>query len=150
MKKIFSILIILVLILSGCSQSKKVTIEKNNWNFSRITEKVSDEAVYSSEDNKLKFPEAKVTDIKLIADKNTITITNPATDESWTLEYAESETATTNNSNGRIYDVYYKNGEQYLKGYASTGISNKSDVSMDYYLIITIGDYSLYFFDPLD
>lgn len=150
MKKIFSILIILVLILSGCSQSKKVTIEKNNWNFSRITEKVSDEAVYSSEDNKLKFPEAKVTDIKLIADKNTITVTNPATDESWTLEYAESETATTNNSNGRIYDVYYKNGEQYLKGYASTGISNKNDVSMDYYLIITIGDYSLYFFDPLD
>ena len=150
MKKIISVLIILVLILSGCSSSKKVEIKNNNWEFSRITEKVSDDAVYSSEENKLKFPEAKVTDIKLTADKSTITITDSATDESWTLEYEESKTATTNNTQGRIYDVYYKNGEQYLKGYATTGVSNMNDVSMDYYLIITIGENSIYFIDTLD
>ena len=150
MKKIISVLVILVLILSGCSHSKKIKIENNNWIFSRITEKVSDTAVYCSENNKLKYSEAKVTDIKLTATKSTITITNSATDESWTLEYAESETATTNNPNGRIYDVYYKNGEEYLKGYATTGSTNKNDVNEDYYLIITIGENSLYFIDTLD
>jgi hypothetical protein len=46
--------------------------------------------------------------------------------------------------------ISYKNGEEYLKGYATTGSANKNDVNEDYYLIITIGENSLYFIDTLD
>ncbi len=150
MKKIISVIVILVLVLSGCSSIRKVKIENNNWEFSRISEKETDKVVYSSEENKLKFSDAKVSDIKLSADKNTITITNSETEESWTLEYAENKTAVTNNTDGNVYDVFYKHETVYLKGYASTGIANKNDVDEDYYLIITIGGHSLYFIDTLD
>ena len=145
MKKLFSILIIMLLILCGGCSTSKIQIEKNNWIFSRISDSKTDNIIFCSEENKLKFSDAKVTDIKLTADKNTFTITNTETNDSWTLEYAENKTAKTNNTDGRVYDVFYKGEGKNLKGYASTGIVNKSIDKPDYYLIITIGGHSLYF-----
>ncbi len=150
MKKIFSVLLIFIFVFSGCSGTEKVKIENNNWIFSRISYDKTDKIIFCSKENELKYNEAKVSELKLTADKASVTITNAETEESWTLEYAESKTASTNNSLGRIYDVYYKNGSEYLKGYATTGTASKSDVDDDYYLIITIGGHSLYFIDTVD
>lgn len=150
MKKVFSVLIILVFVLSGCSNINKVRIKNNNWDLSRIAETNTDRVIFCSEENNLKFPDAKVIDLELVADKSTITITSSSTGESWTLEYRGSETAETNSKDGLVYDIYYKNEGKQLKGYASTGVASKSDVDDDYYLIITVGGYSLFFVDTLD
>lgn len=147
MKKVISVLLILILVLSGCSQTKNVPVEDFDWKFSRIALTESGEVVFCSEDNKLKFEDAKVSDFDFSADKGIITITNAETSESWTLEYQENKTVPTTNTEGSVYDVYYNSEEKNLKGYATTAIAAKSDVSFDYYLIITIGGYDLYFID---
>ena len=145
MKKLFSIFIIMLLVFCGGCSTNKIQIEKNIWNFSRISENETDSVIFCSEENKLKFSDAKVTDIKLAADKNTFTVTNIETQESWLLEYNKNETAKTNNTDGLIYDVYYKGDDKTLKGYAYTGIVDKSFDNPDYYLVIAIGGHSLYF-----
>ncbi len=150
MKKIFSLLIVLMLILCGCNGFEKIKIEKSNWSLSHITETETDITIFCSEKTFPKFPDAKVIDLKISSGEETITITNIATEESWTLKYAKSKTAETNNTDGSVYDVFYENGDKTYKGYASTGISTKSKFDKDYYFTITIGGYSLYFIDTLD
>lgn len=150
MKKVISVMLILIFVLSGCSQSKRVPVEDYDWEFSRIAVTKTDEVVFCSEDNNLKFKNAKVSDIDFSADNGIITITNTETSESWTLEYEENKTAQTTNAEGSVYNVYYSSEEKSLKGYATTAIAAKSDVSFDYYLIITIGGYDLYFIDYSD
>ena len=145
MKKIFSILIIMIFVLCGGCSTQKIQIEKNDWNFSRILETETSNVIYCSEKNKVKFSEAKVTDIKLTADKSTFVITNSETQESWTLEYNKNKTAKTNNTDGLVYDVFYNSDNKTLKGYAFTEIVDKNIDNPKYYLIITIGGHSLYF-----
>ncbi len=147
MKKVISVLLILIFVLSGCSQTKNVPVEKFDWEFSRIAVTKTGEVVFCSEYNKPKFENAKVSDFDLSADKGIITITNAETSESWTLEYEENKTAQTTNTEGSIYNVFYNSEDKNLKGYATTAIAAKNDVSFDYYLIITIGGYDLYFID---
>ncbi len=150
MKKIFLIPLIFIFIFSGCSGTEKVKIENNDWTFSRISDDETDKIIFCSEENKLKFNEAEVSALSLSADKSSITITNSVTEEHWTLEYTENKTANTNNADGLIYDVFYKNDAEYLKGYATTGSASKNDIYNDNYLIITIGGYSLYFIDTAE
>ena len=147
MKKIFLFLLVFIFVFSGCSGTEKVKIENNNWVFSRVSDDKNNKIIFCAKENELKFKDAKISDLTFSADKSSITITNAETDESWTLEYSENKSAETNNSDGFVYDIYYKNEAEYLKGYATTGSTNKSDISSDRYLIITIGGYSLYFID---
>lgn len=147
MKKIISVLLILVFVLSGCSAFTGVRIDKYNWGFSRIADTETSEVLFCAEKNALKYSGAQIADFECSAKDGKIIITNPATEESWTLEYADNKTVETNNTVGSIYDIYYKTETENLKGYATTGIASKSDIDDDYYLIITIGGYDLYFID---
>ncbi len=150
MKKVISVLLILIFVLSGCSSLMGVRIEKYNWSFSRIANTENGEVIFCSAENELKYSGAKITDIKCSADDGIITVTNNATGDIWTLEYADNKTVETNNTIGSIYDIHYNSEAESLKGYATTGIASKSDVDDDYYLIITIGGYDLYFIDTAD
>lgn len=150
MKKVISVLLILVFVLSGCSSFKKVRIEKYDWEISRIASTETSEVLFCSADNELKYKGAKVTDLKCLAADGKITITDSATNEEWVLEYTDNKTVQTNNTDGSIYEIKYSNDEKNLKGYATTGTASLNDVIDNYYLIITIGGYDLYFIDTAE
>lgn len=150
MKKVISVLLILVFVLSGCSSLTGVPVEKYNWGFSRIAKTETGDVIFCSAENELKYSDAKITDINCYADDGKITITNPATNESWILEYEDNDTVDTNNTEGSVYNIYYKTETVSLKGYATTGIARKNDIDDDYYLIITIGGHDLYFIDTAE
>lgn len=150
MKKVISVLLILLFVLGGCSKFKNVPIEKYDWEFSRIAATETGEVLFCSADNELKFDNAKVSDFKCVADDGIITITNAETSEQWTLEYEDNKTVQTNNTEGSVYEVYYNSESKNLTGYATTAIASRNDVNNDYYLIITIGGYDLYFIDFTD
>ncbi|MBR3781270.1 MAG: hypothetical protein IKK63_08735 [Clostridia bacterium] len=150
MKKIISLLLILVFVLSGCNAAKKVRIDEYNWTFSRITSTETDKVIFTSEKNSSRYTEAKIINIKCTVSGDEITISDPASKESWKIQYTENKEAKTNNADGLIYDLTYSAEENSIKGFATTGIANMNDVDEDYYLILTIGGYELYFMDITD
>ena len=147
MKRVISVLLILIFVLlSGCS-NQKANIEKCSWEFSRISVTENDSVVFCSENNKLKYDGAKTISLDCSINNGKITIKNIATDEEWVLEYKENKSAETNNTEGSVYTITYHTEPIPLKGYASTGITSKNDIDDDRYLIFTLGGYSLYFIE---
>ncbi len=142
MKKVISLLLIMILFLSGCSGTQKDSLANISWNFSRIVDTQTGVTVFSSEKENSKYNTAKVTDLSCMADDNKITIKDNATGNEWTLDYSKNTTAKTNNTEGVIYDISYTSEEKTLTGYATTGLANLND-----YLIITIGGYELHFIE---
>ncbi len=147
MKRILPVLLIMILLLSGCKGAEKNSLDKSDWNFSRIIEIQTGVVVFSNEKNSAKYNTAKVIDLSFTADESKITIKDSATGNEWALDYAENKTAKTNNTEGTIYDITYTSEEKTIKGYATTGIANLSDVSKYTYIVITLGGYELHFND---
>ena len=150
MKKIISLLLIMVFIFSGCNAAQKVRIDKYNWSFSRIASTETDKVIFTSKDNSAKFADAKVINLECSVSDGEITISNPESNESWKIQYTENKEVKTNNADGLIYDLTYSTEESSVKGFATTGIANMNDVDEDYYLILTIGGYELHFMDMTD
>lgn len=147
MKKVISVLIVLVFVLSGCSSIAKDSLGNNNWEFSRIIETENGKVAFSSENNSTKFSDAKIIDLSCTANDNEIILKDNTTNNEWILSYTVNETAETNNADGQIYDISYTAEEKNITGYATTGIANLNDISQCNYLIITLGGYELYFIE---
>ena len=72
MKKVISVLIVLVFVLSGCNSIAKDSLGNNNWEFSRIIETENGKVAFSSENNSTKFSDAKIIDLSCTANDNEI------------------------------------------------------------------------------
>ncbi len=145
MKKVISLLLIMVLFFSGCKSTEKVTIENNDWKFSRIVESKTDKVVFSSQKDSFKYDGAKSIDISCSADNGKIIIKDNSSGNEWHLDYTENKKAKTNNTDGYIYEVTYSTESENIKGYASTGAANLNGITANDYLIVTISGYDLYF-----
>lgn len=147
MKKAISVLLIMILFLSGCSKTEKISIKNSDWKFSRIIQSQTDIVVFSSEKEISKHNTAKTIDLSFSANESKMTIKDNASGNEWTLDYIINETAEISNRDGTVYDITYTTEEKTVKGFATTGIANLNDVSQHNYLIITIDGYELYFND---
>lgn len=145
MKKIIPLLLVILLLLSGCTDSGKVSVENSEWKFSRIIEADTNKVVFSNEKDNSKFEGSKIIDLSCSATENQITIKDNASGTEWILDYTENKNAETNNPDGSIYEVTYTAEEKSIRGYATTGIANLNDVVENEYLIITLGGYELHF-----
>ena len=103
MKKVISLLLIMILFLSGCS-TKNETLANNDWKFSRIVDTQSGNVTFSSEKEASKFNGAKVADLSCTADDSKITIKDNATGNEWTLDYIKNNTIKTNNED--VFQLY--------------------------------------------
>ena len=144
MKKVISLLLIMILFLSGCS-TKNETLANNDWKFSRIVDTQSGNVTFSSEKEASKFNGAKVADLSCTADDSKITIKDNATGNEWTLDYIKNNTIKTNNEDGANFDITYTTEEKAVKGFATTGVVNQNGEDGSDYLIINLDGYELHF-----
>ncbi len=147
MKKIVSLLLIMVLFLSGCSAKDNKTLENYNLEISRIVESETKKVLFSSEKENSKYDNAEIISLSCTANKNEITIKDNSTNKEWVLDYSINKTAETNNTEGAVFDISYTAEEKTLTGYATTGTANISENEGNDYLIITLGGYELHFIE---
>lgn len=78
-------------------------------------------------------------------DDGVILISNNDTMETWQLNYALSS----KEPECYIYDVTYNSETEKVSGNAVCGITEKYNDSDEYTLIISIGGYSIYFYETV-
>ncbi len=150
MKKVISVLLILVFVLSGCSSKNNIAIENYDWSFSRITQEDNGEVLFVSAENEVKYTNTKTIALECSVTADEIIISDNATGESWNLKYVANEDIQASGNEGTIYNITYSTENDVIKGYATTGAANRNNVDSDYYLIITIKNYQLYFIDTAE
>lgn len=143
-KKIFSVflLIVLVFTLSACS-GEIVAIEDYKWkmrtvmsNDTEVAQNENEFVVAVGEADEL-YPEAKIVNLKLVAEDGVITITDETNNKTYTGSYKVQQKT----PKGTDYEIIIDG----IKGYATVAPTEYYDCSEIPTLPINLGDYGLYF-----
>ncbi len=141
MKKVFSIILAFTFIVTAFSACNKnqVTFEDTEWTFDiAMNMKAGSLVVAVSEENSEIYPDAKATEITLSAKNGEIIIEDKTNNETYMGAYEDMyETDETND---------YKVILEGVDGYAMVSVTEYDDDSEKPTLIISVGDYDMYFY----
>lgn len=141
MKRIFSFVLVVatVFCLSACNSQKSSSIEPTEWVMSTVQSGTDGTVIYCSASEQAQFPEASVKNITCTIDGMDITIKDNEADQEWAGTYTENDVT----KERAIYEVTF--GEETGQMVNSlTEYEDNTDAKNT--LVITCGDYTLYFF----
>ena len=139
----FCLLFVLGITLCGCNNAKEdFSINNHNWKFSHIQNN-NGEIIACSDENKYIYENTKILDIWSSIKDGKILISNNVTQETWAFDYKLKE----KNADNNIYDVTYTEQDEKKSGLATVGITSKENTDDEYTLILSIGDYVIYFYE---
>lgn len=133
-------------VLCGCDNKKAdLSIDNHKWNFSHIQSNDKGEIIACSDENKYIHENAEILDIWCSIKDGEILISNNQTQESWMFNYTLNE----ENAPSYIYDISYLEGDEKKTGNAVVSTTSETNENNKYTLILTIGDYSIYFYEEI-
>ena len=128
-----------VIALSGCSKGDN-TIQNHEWKFDIVQGTANDGAVIAcSKDSQWVSETAKIIELSIQIKEGSLTIVNESDQETFVLSYKEKDLS----GESRIYDVEY-NGTKGIASVSKTTYQDKTEIPT---LIISINEYSLYFYE---
>jgi len=139
MKRIFSIILTLIILLSSCSFDKSLRIESYEWRMRTVMHTEEGQVVYDAAAEKSNtHPEAKIIDMTLVAKDGKLTITDNTNKKSYDGTYSVS------GKNPKSTD--YKLTINGKKGYATVAMTTYADGTSEPTLPINLDGYSIYFY----
>lgn len=141
--------VLLVSLFAGCGMKKdmeeemqdmKMTaLEAHKWEFS-YGQQGSDGDVFIRSEKNEEHKDVKTADIAFLVDKGYLVIKDNKDKKEWEIDYK----MVSENPESTVYELNYKDGEDELKGMAT--VTNETDDKGEDSLVITLGDYTLWFY----
>lgn len=133
------LLLVLLLILTGCGSSKVPQIEDYTWVMTSVQSvKAGGQAVAYGERGSSTLETAKQIVLLCRAEEGSLTLIDQTNRKTYTGTYQRSK----NSPQGTIYEVTIEGQE----GYAAAAMTTYQDGSQDPTLIFNLGDYAVNFF----
>ena len=125
--------------LSGCSKRDN-TIQNHEWKFDNVQGTANAGAVIAcSKDSERVSETAKIIELSIQIEEGALTIVNENSQETFVLSYKEKDLS----GESTIYDVEH-NGTKGIASVSKTTYQDKTEIPT---LIISIHEYSLYFYE---
>lgn len=139
MKKICAIFILLLICLTGCSNTEKVPkIDDYTWQMTSIQGGEDGSVIACSPEMASSYEGAKQITLICEAKNGKFTLTDSTNNKSYLGTYSITKTS----AESIIYEILIDD----KKGYATTGLTTYLNESQNPTFIIAIGDYALNFF----
>ncbi len=131
------LMVMIIAVLSGCSQNSSMQIENHTWSFQYVQSE-DDGAIVACSDQKTDiYPSAEIISLTCAAEDGKLTVTNIGTQETYLFDY----TVNTDKAESVIYNISSVTNN----GFASVGMTEYHDGKSEYTLIIKIGGYAICF-----
>lgn len=136
MKKLFALILVIILLLPGCgTPAPKYYIEGKDWQIVTVQSAQDGAVLAVGESLHESYPEAEVIGLTCKAEGGRLTFT--MADQSWSASYALQKS----DDNAAIYTVAIEDET----GPAAVSVTTYQDGQAEQTLVLQLGGYSLYF-----
>lgn len=136
MKKLFALILVIILLLPGCgTPAPKYYIEGKDWQIVTVQSTQDGAVLAVGESLHESYPEAEVIGLTCKAEGGRLTFT--MADQSWSASYALQKS----DDNAAIYTVTIEDET----GPAAVSVTTYQDGQAEQTLVLQLGGYSLYF-----
>lgn len=136
MKKLFALILVIILLLPGCgTPAPKYYIEGKDWQIVTVQSAQDGAVLAVGESLHESYPEAEVIGLTCKAEGSRLTFT--MADQSWSASYALQKS----DDNAAIYTITIEDET----GPAAVSVTTYQDGQAEQTLVLQLGGYSLYF-----